>query len=332
MHFLWNGAVGARTDVHQQIPVLAHDIHELVNNDLRRFEAVVLNKSPRFIADRGVRLPVQRANIIQLPAFHVQHRRVFLHRIVFVIDHSHRAAAGRVVVIKSRKLGEVAAHLGLANPPIEINYFGLIFFNNFRTARQPIVQIRVADVRPIRIQRLLAFQPVVRGSVQIGILWIIHIRREQTSAVQEKIMLDAMGRRAQVQSFVANGLRQFAQNISSRTHLSGGPIGKSAVVHREAVMMFKNRNDIFRAGLFEKTGPSRSVKMLGAKHGNKILITKLCQRPIGAEVMLIFGGIQPVHIARIPFISVSRHGIHAPVNKNSELRILIPIRSLVFLE
>ena len=41
-----NGAVGARSEVEQQVAVLAHDVDELVHQKFRRLERVVLDVSP----------------------------------------------------------------------------------------------------------------------------------------------------------------------------------------------------------------------------------------------------------------------------------------------
>src|SRR5438477_11688739 len=48
--------------------------------------------------------------------------------------------------------------------------------------------------------------------------------------------------------------------------------------------------------------------------------------------MPVFWGSLDVHHSRIPFAAVSRNRIRSPVNKNSELGVLIPLRRLVVLQ
>ncbi len=64
LHFIRNGAVGAGTNIDQQIAVLADDVHKLMNDHLGRLEAVVFDEAPGFVADGRVRLPVERANVV----------------------------------------------------------------------------------------------------------------------------------------------------------------------------------------------------------------------------------------------------------------------------
>src|SRR5690242_5782025 len=61
-----NSAIGARAKVQQQIAVLADDINELMNDEFRRLESIILYIAPRAIADRGIRLPVERTNVAEL--------------------------------------------------------------------------------------------------------------------------------------------------------------------------------------------------------------------------------------------------------------------------
>jgi len=40
------------------------------------------------------------------------------------------------------------------------------------------------------------------------------------------------------------GFGEFAIEVAVRAHFYGGPIGEAAVVHGEAIVVFKDRNDV----------------------------------------------------------------------------------------
>jgi len=56
---------------------------------------------------------------------------------------------------------------------------------------------------------------------------------------------------AQVKAFRANSFGEIAKQIAMRTHLCGRPIRQPAVIHREAIVVFKHGNHVFRAGFLE---------------------------------------------------------------------------------
>ena len=70
-HLVGNGAVGSRAEVQQQVSVLAHDIDELVYEELRRLEGVVLDVSPGCVADGRVGLPVVGNDVVLLAALEI---------------------------------------------------------------------------------------------------------------------------------------------------------------------------------------------------------------------------------------------------------------------
>src|ERR1051325_5250455 len=99
-----------------------------------------------------------------------------------------------------------------------------------------------------------------------------------------------MRRSAQMQPLGPHCFSEIAYQVAMRAHLYCCPIGKSAVIHGETVVVFKNRHHIFSARFFEQACPCRWIEFLGLKHGNEILVTKLVVRAIGLNVMLVFPG------------------------------------------
>src|SRR5579864_7699272 len=63
LHFFGDGAIRSWTDVQQQIAILADDINELMDHELRRLERVVFDIAPWFVTYRSVGLPVERTDI-----------------------------------------------------------------------------------------------------------------------------------------------------------------------------------------------------------------------------------------------------------------------------
>jgi hypothetical protein len=57
------------TDVQQQIPILADDIDELMDDELGRLERVVLDIAPGFVTYGGVGLQIEGTDIAKLAAF-----------------------------------------------------------------------------------------------------------------------------------------------------------------------------------------------------------------------------------------------------------------------
>src|ERR1700732_3217908 len=104
-----------------------------------------------------------------------------------------------------------------------------------------------------------------------------------------------------MQSLGAECLSQFSVHISPRTHFRDRPVGEAAVIHREAVVMLKNWNNVLGSGLFEQARPGCWIEVLRPKHGDEILVPELSERTESAEVVLVFVRFRPVHIARIPF-------------------------------
>src|SRR5271163_3226836 len=63
LDFIGDGAVGARPDVEKEIAVFADDVDELLDDELRGLEGVVLDVAPGLVADGSVGLPILGANV-----------------------------------------------------------------------------------------------------------------------------------------------------------------------------------------------------------------------------------------------------------------------------
>src|SRR3984893_2777482 len=140
LHSVGDGAIRLRTDVQQEIAVLADDVDELLNHELRGLERVVLDVSPGFVAYRRVGLPVQGANVGELSALQVEDRGVLLDGPVFVVDDANVVAVfERGVVVERRKAGQVRTDGRLADPPVEVHDVGMVLLNDLERASEPVV-------------------------------------------------------------------------------------------------------------------------------------------------------------------------------------------------
>src|ERR1039458_997230 len=115
-------------------------------------------------------------------------------------------------------------------------------------------------------------------------------------------------------------------------HLCSRPIAQPAVVHGKTIVMFCDRYNVLCARFFERLGPSRRIEALGLEHGNEIFVAELVLWSVGNNVVLVCVEPRLIHISRIPFAAKSRNRIRSPMNENAELGVLVPLRSLIFLQ
>ena len=132
-----------------------------------------------------------------------------------------------------------------------------------------------------------------------------------------------------MKAFGAGCLLQIAHQVAVRTHLHRGPVGKIAVVHLKAIVVFKHRDHVSCAGVLEKVRPGLRIIMLGLEHGDKVFVPKFRHRAIDAHMVFVLLRASRYICARIPFAPERRNRIHAPVNEDSKLRIPVPVRDPV---
>ena len=169
----------------------------------------------------------------------------------------------------------------------------------------------------------------MRRSIESRILRIVDVGGSVAARSEKKIVLDSMGGRPQVQSFGANGFCEISPEVAMWSHLDRGPIGKSAVVHGEAVVMLEHGHDVFRARVLEQASPRCRVEFLSLELRDEILVTELVLGSVRGDVMLVLVRALVIHVARIPFVAKSRNRIDTPVNEYSELRVHVPLGHFV---
>jgi hypothetical protein len=143
---------------------------------------------------------------------------------------------------------------------------------------------------------------------------------------------------------LAQGGEKFANDVAVRAHILGVPARDRGGVHREAVMVFGDGDDVAGAGLDEQIGPGFRVPLLRLEERDEILVAELGDRPPGCFVMgkdglWLAGGFAEgvgtralVHAARIPFVAECGDGVGAPVKKDAELSVGEPLRDAILAE
>src|ERR1700732_3504759 len=112
-------------------------------------------------------------------------------------------------------------------------------------------------------------------------------------------------------------------------HLDRRPIGKIAIIHGKAIMMFKNWNHVLRSRSFEKPYPGFWIVVFRCEHGNEILVAEFNGWPVGGNVVPVFLGIHDVHLSRVLLAAKCRNRVKTPVDENAELGILVPVGNLI---
>ena len=146
-------------------------------------------------------------------------------------------------------------------------------------------------------------------------------------------MLGAMAGDAKVQAFGADGLGEGGDDVLLRAHLGRVPMGVVRVIHGESVVMLGDGHDVTGAGILEEFRPRHGVEVLGLEHRDEILVAEFRRRAVGVAMVLINPAtafLRLIHFAGIPFVAESGNRIHAPVDEDAELGVLIPGGDFVF--
>ncbi len=89
--------------------------------------------------------------------------------------------------------------------------------------------------------------------------------------------------------------------------------------------MFRDRYDVAGASIDEEVHPRFGIKMLSTKEWNEVLVAEVFERTVGGDLMPVGRITGNVHVARVPFVSECRNGIHAPMEEDAKLGVAKPI-------
>ena len=215
----------------------------------------------------------------------------------------------------------------MLNPPIEPEHLRVVAIHDLAGARQPFVEVR--GRRPVRRVRVALIGRLgQRVAIQAAVAIVLHIGREAAAAVEKEPVLGAMVRYAEDQPLGAHGIGQLADQVALRPHLHRTPLGELAIVHRKAIVVFGHRHDITRARCLEQPGPRGRIVVLGRQLRDEILVAELGMRAIGVR--------RDARTRACPagtYCAGTTHcrspaRVHAPVDENAELRVLVPRRHL----
>ena len=140
------------------------------------------------------------------------------------------------------------------------------------------------------------------------------------------------------QTIFLRGIQQLADDVAVRADIHAVPV--PAVIagpQAEAVVMFGNQYKVFRARPLEQLYPLVRIKHFGFPHSGKIFITEVFTVYPFMEVVvgrvflgdlpaIPFGIGQPCGFNLAAFWRVGGDGVQPPVNKDTELCVVIPFR------
>jgi hypothetical protein len=313
---LGDEAVGLRADVEQEHAVLADDVYEVGDEAAGFLEFVALDVSPGDVGDRGIGLPDQGPDLAEPGTLQVEHGGAVGERLVFVVEHGSLSPLGGAVVIVGREFAAIRLELRLLDPPVEPEHLGPIQVHQLARTRQPVLHVRLIGRRVLGLRR-----PVERLEARVA-----HVGVELAAAVDEPPMFRPVRRQPEGQALLPHRRRKLADHVAFGPHLRRGPLREPAIVHGEPVVMLGHRHHVARARLSKQLRPCARVEALGLEHRDEVLVAELARRPVLGQVMPVAGVAALIHHPRVPFAHERRHGVHAPMDEDAELRVLIPRR------
>ena len=159
----------------------------------------------------------------------------------------------------------------------------------------------------------------------VAINGIVYVGIKILAVAQEEPVLDAMAADAHGDALLVQRLFQFSGRVPAGAHLRRVPMADFAFVHLEPVVVLRHGDHILGPGLLKQVGPGGGVKLFRLEQGNKILVAEFLVGAIGFDMMFKLRGALDIHAPGIPFVPVRGHGIHAPMDENAKLRVLIPL-------
>ena len=138
-----------------------------MDDEIGGLVGVILDVSPRFVADGGIGLPIKGADIGELPALDVEHSRMFLHGVVLIVNDADSVSVReRRVVVKRSKASEGSADRRLPDPPVKIHYVRMILLHDFGGAGEPVIGPRLGDVSEVVAERSVVGirKPIMRSA------------------------------------------------------------------------------------------------------------------------------------------------------------------------
>ena len=342
---LWYGSVRFRPDIQQQATVFRDDVHQVVDQTIHGFVHVVLDVAPRVRADRRVCLPERLADPVHFAPFEVQNRGLLGKCVEFVVDDRIAILPGHAVVVIGReqlqmlsvRILVVGFHPARRDPEIEPDQFGMILVDQFAGAGQPIVLERLIVRRPVVllvVGKSFRIQVVDVPTVQTEVLRVDGVKVGSTPVIGP--IESAMAGYPESHSFRTDRFGQLTDDVSLGPHLGRGPIRVRAIVHGKPVVVFGDGNHVLGSRFVKQLGPRVGVEPGSRQLRNEILVAKLLVSSVCLQVMFeriaAPGVLIDVHHAGIPLAHKCRYRVYAPVDEDSELRVLVPRGDFVLLQ
>ncbi len=319
-----NRSVRLRANIQQQIPILADDVHQQMNqvrsrNRLRfAFRAVISKRS----AQPAALFPFFRINLVHLLVFRRPEIRMWHSKTV--INH----AVGNCVVILRHNFQSVP---GLRVINVVPQHRGLVALNQL-----PHLRVRVISVR-----RTLWFHLLV-------------VRRLANRSRHKRPVISARIVKPHSHVLLAYRRRELAHDVP-RGML---PVRRQSRIpcrarpQRESIMMLRRQHHILRTRLTKHLGPRFRIPLLNLFIENRREIVVVIVRPVMFAVIFLRRRSFEAHRVQIPFrVRIEhdvvlrrkivlrmlqrrppRHRIQPKVNKYPQLGVVVPLRQRMLIQ
>src|SRR5690606_18551854 len=83
--FIRNRAIRLWANIQQQVAILTHNVHQIMDQCGDSLEVIVFDITPGFVTYRGIGLPVRLADVVELAAFNIIKCRSYRKSLEFVL-------------------------------------------------------------------------------------------------------------------------------------------------------------------------------------------------------------------------------------------------------
>jgi len=326
--------VRPRGNVEHEVPVLADDVNQLVDDRGHRLVTIVAAIEP--IPDRVLGLPWHRVYLVQFGSL-VHNRRDVVNEHAVVIDMFYEmdaiglpVASRQVIVVKmchdfhARVAGVFALE---RNRCIEIHQLGMVMIDQVLDPGDPEVAPRYRG-----IERCTEIVVIMSIKIQVLIRWVFPVvwdARAGPGAVGVVAGLEPAVRAAQVsgdpedQSRFQRGIPPESDDVLTGSHLGCIPAGVLRVPEIEVIMVDGDWSEILRPGFLEQCHERVGIEPFGFPELDDVLVAKLGGVTVMFHVILVCARTLDIHVTGIPAVPL-RNALGSPMAINTELQVTEP--------
>ena len=314
---LRDGAVRLRADVQQQVPALAHGVHQGLDDLPAALILELGGVAPGVPGHGGVRLPQEGLGVRKAAPFHLGDAHAEGQGVVLVAHPHGGAVPDAQVVVEGQQLFEIGLEGLMLDPPVEVQEPGPVVHDELRGPGQPVIQKFGAG---IGLGKEIVQGPLGHGRpVEVTLFQgLFHIAFYLLAVAQEEPVLRPVGGGAEKEPLPFGGCLQLAQHVPMGAHLGRVPRGELAFIHLEAVVMLRHGEHVPGPGLPEEPDPGRRVEALPREPGDEVLVAELIRGPVCFEMVLVGPHPGHVHLPGVPLVGEGGDAVDAPVDEDAQ--------------